>query len=1491
MKKYIKMKKAAMLSLVAMSTASLSGVATYFMMSTTKSSKNEDIGNIVLPDIDDHGSTKKEAPLSKALNSLLNSQEIYDSTVSLSLKPNSGETVNLNLNNLNVDLSNLNRSIVNLKSDLQVQYGKSEEGMKRLDQTLSLRIENNEACYVSYKNRNFLFNVPQNLSDLMEVIKATGLLVNNSAEATSGLDLSSLLDKLKSVFTEISSTDPVSHSGDESLLDMDISIPDVVIGNTKISNLSLRLTADKSTYALKGIKSLSDGICISTRKASDQPFESGLYITLDGSLQLRDASNYVTLSQDDIKNGNYASVTDANTSVFNTISDIVGNDLDVGIEVAVDRTISSSSGEDTNTSSFKVDGLLQCDVMNQKYALNLNHLSQDSTNLNSLSLKYLSGNVYFQLNDLLKAKLSNQNVSDIFSDISKITNSSLIEIFASQINQTLSTLNIDNLKNGDMTQIQELLDSTDTYFDYDATSHSFLLSIDGIYLGLTSTPIKLQVTCSDDSVSRKSIQKITISGLTFSSTDSSTGKKELTTASVTFTPQSATEIEAVVEGDYQDLKGTVSIFSALADMIDRRKFYAEYSLTYKDKINDGTNNNYSTIAASGKLGADLTKLTKKDSVLDSFSLGTYFLGMSAQCGSTTHNLNMNYQDVDGNHNLYFGYDTIYQKDSNSTTNTVFRNYLENASLGEMNTILNEKTDSDISSVFEDSSRILDFLCASQEFQDMISKVRKGSLQGLEKFVSLTSGTITEDGKEISVLQLKINVNQMFDSQSYLGKHLGNILINLRSDDMSFKGIEISTCLSDSQEFSFHLDFKDYEDVSLSGDEITTYQKLDDFSSLTKSFYNISTNIKKYGIKVEALYKKDPVLSSDGTVTDYGTALSMSGSAYWDLTDSSSPQVSGSLNIEHPYVSIDSTLSTKKTKATQNLKFKYQNTVLETEATEGQFTVDYNDNMHVALHSSTIKDMVDTISSTSEANLLNSLLSNASDITTSMPLVNVIKESAPSLLLDYPYIKKVSLNSESHTLSLSIDKRLFNVSSEGDSVVVKIKYEDGDEPTIDSISVDLSKDGKTVAQATLSLVAYDESQLPSLLEYNDANKGKFVSLDGLSTLTKMMIDTTENNYFHFTGYLNLDFTMFNSDGQVPINLDALCFDLNFDVSLYIDDNGQVNTYFSLCVGDKDISQAGYYVTEYAFASKDIGESSSDYVYINNTRTDAVLNEDESISNQISYKAYRVSKGEFTDNILYYLVSLGLDMDDRIAGRTIMANIYHTLKKQTTTIQEENSDSLVKTEDASSLTSDIEISLDSDFSKLFAVYDENHSVSSALYDQAGQKFSLNLNVNDVFSLKVGKTSLFSFDDVSLKLYHMTKTSSGETTTPFYAAQFSSQVDILSGLGKVSLTGGIQVVHNGNDVDMAYINSDEEGKSTLQNKMSRYYSLISQIDGAVNGDYSISPTVLSKTIYDFNSMKLSTFINDYELNENSNFCSGKVMVTDFLEKGYPLVFVYQK
>ena len=1426
------LKKFGVLALMSIVTAGISGTSVYFAMGAiSPKNDNDDGGGYDTPDIDDNGNQKEENGFSKTINSLLNAKQLKNGNISLDLSLSENDPITLSLSNLNVDLSNLNTTTISLSTDMKVKY-------RQIEQSLSLRVEENEYCYVNFKKAKMMLDAPESLYDVFQMLKRIGILVPSADESTSSIDLDSILSSLTDMVDDIKVSDEAVMDNNVSF---DITIPDIEINDIKITGLKLNMVADKDTYSLKQVSSLNDIQIM--KKEADGTYTSILGVGLSGDMSLESISDYQGLSVSDALSQGYSSIKEPGNDVLTTIADIIGGTSDVKINVAMDTA--ETGKDDTSILSrhdFDIDGRLQmkidnADFKNGTYALALDHLNKDedsSTVLNDLYVLHQNKKTYLKFNELLKAKVSDTTVGDVFKLITEGSGQKMIETVSSKMNTTLGSLDINKIKDGDFSQIQGLLSSQDTYFSYDEATGSFILGLDGAYLGLTKGPIKLIVNCSKDatSSSKNGIKNIAIEGLTFEDT-----KDDVTTTrslSVRLDVEDASPISTLDDEEYSDFKGVVPIFDSICNIIGNKMFNASYDIYFNDKVNT-EDAYYNAISASGNISADLSKENESGKLLDAFRNGDYHLSMNATTlkGDYNHNLDLHYQD----RNLYFGYDSLSKSDSEKDV-TVFKNYIREAQIGEMKSILDTKTKSNVSVTFDDVSKVLDALSASEKFKEAISCLKKGSLKGFDDFISIKA----EDVQDKNVISLEIKASELFKDDSFLGKSIGNITLLLDSNaledgSLKFEGIQIDTCITKDQDFTFKMKFLDDPVTRLSADELGKYQEITEFSTFGKAFYNLGNDLTKYGIKVNAEYHKNPLQDQE---SGYQDNVTIDGSCYWDMENKDLPKIGGGLRISHPYISIGSDFSTAKTQADQNLSFRYQN-VTEDDAKDGEFTLDYNSNMHVLLHSSTIGDVVDTISRTSSTSLLNKLLTTSSNIASDMPIKDAISLKAPSLLLDYPYVNSVSF--ESGKIVLKVDKRLFNIHDEGEFITLSISYEGGEKPVITSLECNLSaKDDSTICKATISLTNYDESALPSVMEYNEANKDKFVNLDGMKNLVKMALDTSEFNYFHFGGYLDLDILL---GKDVPVKIDQYSFDLNLSSDIYIKDEG-VYAYISLALGDKQLEDAGYYVTEYAF--KD-GK-----VYIDNTRTDSYYNEEGVIKNKVTSKAMRVTKGEFEKNVLYYIGSLGLDMDDRIAGKTIMANVFHALDNK-----EETSSTDTGSSSKAGNTSGLDITLSSDFSSLIQ--------AGTLYNENKQKFTLGLDLDSLLSVTYGedKTPLLSFKDTYLKLYHQTKTlEDGSKKTPFFGLQLSSDISLLSGLADISLKG--QILSYANNGELNYYQNEED--SGLQSRMQRFFSLTSMMDSDLSGDYTIgSIDILSKKTIDFSSFEMSQFINDYSINEKES------------------------
>ena len=1522
-----KTKHLTLLGLVSLLTMAGTGSIVYFTEDRIQKNNTTD-NDYDVPSIDDNTDVT-ETNFSKAINALAASKEITSTQVAVGLTPynqSAMDPITLNLKNLDVDMANISASEINLATDLNVKY-------RGLDQTLNLRVEELQYAFVQYGGKAMRLFAPQTLSDVMEMLKAVGIIVPNEASSTSDVKISDILSQVKNYTNLIIATESTDESGNYVF---EIKLKDnqpLVINNIRISNIDIKLVTDKAFSRFTVSTVNSDGIVIeeadtTTSTSSDTTTASSdstattdtttkytkkLALTLNGTLNAQGTSAYKKLNDDKAK---YTDITDASGSIFETVTKVFNaKKANVGIDVALAKVDSSDNTK--TTPWYDIDGTMYADCTGiakdfskGKYGLLLNHMDPNATRtvvaedgtsreetyseeLNSLMAYYdgSASTTYLRFNNLVKGKISNSSVSDLMTYITQGTGKQAIAVISNELSTTLGNVDFDKVKAGDYSSLNGIPVS----LDYDQSKTSFVLKADASCFGLTGGPISIAIKV-DTSASNSRITKLSVSGLQYSGVDftitltptysDDTGYEEISTFA---TSQNLSE-------GYSDYKGVVPLFETLGNFVANREFLANYTLTYKDRIGKSKTDTstYSTITASGQIGADLSSLGETK-LKDGYQNGEYYLSFheATSTSALSRDMEMFYKGTTDSHNLYLSYGrTKKASDSTSSTDYIFRNYIQQAQLGEMKTLLDSKTSSTVSASFDNLDEILSTLQASEDFKNCVNKLKKLDFTGLEDFVTISAAD-SEDSSH-DTISVVLNINKFFADDALLANKIDNITLTLNSDkvndNLQFTNIKVSTAISSDQTMDFTLSFEDYTSDKLSNYDTSNFTLIADANEIFSAFYHLGTDLKKYAITVNGEYQGEA--KDDGSE---GAKVSLKGEGAWDLTSNDAPVVGGYLTLSHPYVSFTG-VTMSDTTVDQTIHFKYQNEFdANGKAINGQFTADYN-KMHILMHSSSVSDIASTISTTSKTNVLLQLLSGGQEVSSSLPIVEAIHQHAPSMLLDYPLIDKVTFDDANNQIVIVADKALFGITDEGNVVTMTVKYtpssststdSDGNAATtttpakIDSLSMDLGTfKGVSVAKASIGFAAYDDTiaKQAGMLAYKDDTKAQFISLDSLPQLVKMGVDTTENNYFHLSGALTLDLSLFagNASWQ-EIGLDSYAIRVYTDAQFYIKDN-QVYSYLSFNLGDKDISEAGYYSSEFFI------DPTKDSVYVN-----VVTNTDGSTKKA---KAYKATTDNIKNNLPYYALSVVLDLDDRPAGKTIAANVYDALAKKssssTTNTTDDTSSSATTDTDSdtttttSSLTDGLEINLSSDFSSLIE--------STALYDSAHQKFSFVGALNQFFSVTYQNSDshsqepVFSFGATELDLYHQTQknVASGEKAkTPFYALTAKTSVSVLGGIAKVAIHADFRM--NGNDGDFGYFDSVDSLKtskaSNANQAMYHYFDFMTKFDALTKnnsdgttsayGTYSIhSFTMKTKTFYDFSSYSLKDFATDYEVFDNGKY-----------------------
>jgi len=1510
-----KIKHFSLMGLISVVTMATTGSIVYYTSDQIqKSNQNNNSTSYEVPDIDNNNTnTPTETNFSKAINALATSKELKSSSFGVQLTPynqSAMDPIKLNLNNLDVDLANISSSEVNLATDLNVQY-------RGLDQTLNLRVEELQYAFVQYGGKAMRLFAPQTLSDVMDLLKTVGILVPNEASSTSDVKISDILSQAKDYLSLISTSESTDESGNYVFT---IQLKDnqpLVVKNIRLSNVNLKIVTDTAFSSFTISTTSSDGIVIeeadSKATGDTTTYTKKLALTLNGTLTSNaSASTYTKLTD----KSQYTDITDATGSIFETVTKVF-NTKKANVKLGIDLA-KVDSATDTTSPWYTIDGTMYADASGiakdfskGKYGLVLDHMDPNakktitnsdgttseetySQELNSLMAYYdgSSETSYLRFNNLVKGKMANSSLSSLMDYISKGTGKQAIAVISNELSTTLGNVDFDKVKEGDYSS----LNGIPVALDYDSSKTSFVLKADGSCFGLTGGPITISLKVST-SLSDSKITSLSVSGLRYQGIDFKISLTPVYAEDKGFEEISTFASSQNLSEGYSDYKGIVPLFETLGDLVSERKFLANYSLTYKDRIGKAktSSSTYSTIAASGQIGADLSSLGETK-IKDGYQNGEYYLSFneSTSTSALSRDLEMFYKGSTDSHNLYLSYGrTKTNDDKTSNTSYIFRNYIEQAQLGEMKNILNEKSSSSVSSSFDSMDDVLSVLKASDDFKNCMEKIKQGNLTGLEDFLTISADDSTGSDGTVSgnTIQVVLNVNKFFREDSLLANKISSITLTLNSSykdsSLFFKNIQVATTLDADQDMVFSLSFEDYPNNLLSDYDVTGFTKIADATEIFSAFYHLGTDLKKYSIQVSGQYQ--------GTSKEEGkegTKVSLEGKGSWDLTNSDAPLVGGYLTLKHPYVAF-SGVKASSSEVEQTIHFKYQNEFDENgKATNGQFTADYN-KMHLLMHSSSVSDIAKTVSSASKTNVLLDLLNGGEEVSSSLPIMEAIQQHSPSLLLNYPLINSVTFDEANDTITIVADKALFGIEDEGNVVTMVVKYtpsssstssdSDGNATTtttpakLDSIALDLGTfEGVSLAKASIGFASYDEAtaKQESMLPYNEANKAKFLDLDSLPQLVKMGVDTTENNYFHLSGALRLDFSLFaDKDTWQEIGLDSYCFDVYSDMQFYIKDS-KVYSYLSFNLGNKEINEAGYYSSEFFL------DPTTKSVYVN-----TVTNKDGSTKQA---KAYKTTEENLKNNLPYYAMSVILDLDDRPAGKTIAANVYDALakKKEESSSSDSSSDTSTTSEDSSnttttsSLTDGLNISLSSDFSSLIG--------STTLYDSEKQKFSLVASLNDFFSLtyKNSDTStqdpLLTFGATELDIYHQREknVAEGETArTPFYALTLNTSVSVLGGVAKAKVSADFRM--NGNDSDFGYFDSLDSLKeakgSSGDSSMAHYftfmekYDALTKSDGKAYSSYTINSfTMKTKTFYDFTNYKLVEFATDYEVKDNGEYYS---------------------
>lgn len=1100
-----------------------------------------------------------------------------------------GSPIDLKFSNLLVDLSEANVLNLNFSTSLEVSY-------KTVVRDLHLSFESDKddgKAYIQYQSKSYLLSCGTTLSDLFTLLKALNISTPGDTDGLKSVDISSLLTNAKQALSTAYSTASQNVGGgfDYSLDFTPVSVEK----DTTISDISLLLSTDGEDN-LSGFKTKKP-IYVS----------SGFTLAFDGTGSFQDKSTYTKTDS-----SSYTDITHGADSILTTLAKIVD---DKTMNLKIDGTLVDPK-KNESTISGVVEGdvsTVDSDLSKGRYTVDLTHHGlADNSGDENISLFYDGSNekAYLNLNDSFKGMIANASIKDVFSSVSDATDKSSYKGFTDAMKDILKDCDFTKLLNGDTSGFGNLVKD----YDYvrNATEEYFYITLSATAFGLGDYDITLKANFSGDKLSSLSLSNIQY--------------QDYALKNVTLTLQEFVPIAFDTTG-YKSYSEGSKLFSNIAKLVKDKKVSATYTLDYNDPDGD---NKYHYVA-NGNIDADLSSVTSFDNLAEQAKNGDYHISLTTTNSSCTNALAVHYTGK-----------TLYVDYNNGGTESVFKNSISDTVMDSTGTSIDKVVDkysTASSKSLSGMSGVIDAVKNSSILKDDIEKLKQGYISGLTSFLS-----IDKDNTDASTIKVVLDINKVLEKDS-LKNYVSAITLKLNADDLNYKEITAS-CTIDGSALTFSLVLDTYNDsYKLTDTEKALYLPINFADKLMDSFYNLPSFGKdKYGIGISASVstKTESAYNTSKSATTV-SPLSISGEARvnaasfnnsdvltkntdGNVTSVRLPSMDGTMVLTAP--SLNDKNDTKTATVNHTVGFTYTYNTANPE--QSQLYAQYNSKMHLKMQSHTLTEIYTKVKdvSTSDTNLLHRYLKGLSNTATGVPVTDAFKTKNASLLLDYPYIKKVEINDSSVVLKVDA-KLLDSTDTTGNIDTLTVSF-DNVNAKIQSISIDgtstsdtTESDGTTKNKSTKSI-----SASISLKDYGDvadptvATSGvTFIDLDSFSTLVDCLVDTTESNYFHITGSFTINIKVLSifTLKDTTINVDARIYVKDEHVYAYLLFNNSNSIYTEIFISEKEVLMA---------------------------RTK---------SSQTEY--FKTTQENVLENVAYYIFTYIVDIDSMTGGGIAAANIYN------------------------------------------------------------------------------------------------------------------------------------------------------------------------------------------------------------------------------------------
>lgn len=517
---------------------------------------------------------------------------------------------------------------------------------------------------------------------------------------------------------------------------------------------------------------------------------------------------------------------DCTTNLLTTVSSLIN-------EKAFNSNISLKFNEFINgidTNEKEITGKVKGDFRN---AASINDgaifdisLGGEKDLYTNVTVRYENNSTYFNVqNGLAKGYIENSTIDDLVKNIvGTVANDN-----QDTTNEAMDTLNnvlkdeiLLDIINGNWNAYKKIIKNL--VVEGDSTSEKqvlkLILSASSLYSKLPDVDFSINLDLSNGK-----LNSLAIEGLPINKYETTDGNTHLNKVSFTLglTDFEETNINVIYGNldEYTDFKIINPLYNSIAKIIKSKQIGLTYGFSYTK-----ASENLPVIDLTGELNADLNEvgsLTFEENssaeqmidVIRGTNLGLYQIGLHGKVNDVPHNLNLVYQ----NQGLYLDYKGI--SETSRTRMSVTQGKICDIFtfvLGMVNDKNGDTTNNPLANINMDVESLLNL--TDGKIWDILNS---NYLDTLKQYISIKNGA-SKDTVEVTINNALFNAK----STGYIKVVLDTI--SAQNDNPSLLSISGEYLVNQNDDlFSFNLNFGDYNNPTISDEEIDNYYKKMDSS--------------------------------------------------------------------------------------------------------------------------------------------------------------------------------------------------------------------------------------------------------------------------------------------------------------------------------------------------------------------------------------------------------------------------------------------------------------------------------------------------------------------------------------------------------------------------------------------------------------------------------------------------------------------------------------